>query len=247
MSWWADRGCQFAGVDPLYHTTLWVHERLGWFVGALAALSSAVVLTKVVVARLRFMKLQAVAEAAPARVQHAIERVSSALAVRRPTMLYVDLTAPIATTVVGRTVIVSRGFLERLDDEELELVVRHELAHVRRGDAAAGVLWHLVFAAMLIPGFEALERRFHARRERLAHLTAAEGKEESYLALMSRIARGGDLCVGARLGLEAAGRRAEDRWLVWVAPVAVACLAIALPLSHLEFRHDLPYLLAHHC
>src|SRR5665213_3519318 len=128
-----------------------------------------------------------------------------------------------------------------------ELVVRHEFAHVRRGDAAAGVLWHLVFAALLIPGFEALERRFHARRERLANLTAAEGKEQSYLSLMSRIAPGADLCVGARLGLEAAARRPEDRWLVWVAPVAVVCLAIALPLSHLEFRHDLPYLLSHHC
>ncbi len=247
MSWWADRGCQFAGVDPLYHTTLWVHERLGWFVGALAALSAAVVLTKIVVARIRFMKLQAVAEAVPARVHGAIERVSASLAVRVPTVLYVDLTAPIATTVFGRTVIVSRGFLDRLDDEELELVVRHEFAHVRRGDAAAGVLWHLVFAALLIPGFEALERRFHARRERLANLTAAEGKEQSYLSLMSRIAPGADLCVGARLGLEAAARRPEDRWLVWVAPVAVVCLAIALPLSHLEFRHDLPYLLSHHC
>ena len=247
LSWWADRGCEFAGVDPLYHATLWIHERLGWFVGALAVLSATVVLTKIVVARLRFTRLQDVADATPARVQDAVERSSAELEVGVPSVLYVDLAAPIATTVFGRTIILSRGFIERLDDGELELVVRHELAHVRRRDATAGVLWHLAFAAFLIPGFEPLERRLHAQRERSANIVAAAGKEERYLTLVARIFRGADVCAGARLGLEAAARRPEDRWLVWIAPLAVACLAIALPLSHAAFRHDLPYLLSHHC
>jgi len=247
LSWWANRGCELAGVDPLYHTTLWIHERLGWFVGALAVLSAAVVLTKIVVARLRFARLQDLAEALPARLQDAVERASAELEVAVPSVLYVDLTAPIATTVFGRTIILSRGFIEILNDAELELVVRHELAHVRRGDAAAGVLWHLAFAALLIPGFEPLERRLHAQRERSANLTAATGREERYVSLVARISGGVNVCAEARLGLEAAARRPEDRWLVWVAPLAVACLAIALPLSHAAFRHDLPYLLSHHC
>ena len=247
LTWWADRGCELAGVDPLYHTTLWIHERLGWFLGALALLSTAVVLTKIVVARLRFARLRAFAETMPARLQAAVERASRELDVAVPSVLYVDLAPPIATTVFGRTIILSRGFIELLDDEELELVARHELAHVRHDDAAAGVLWHLAFAALLIPGFEPLERRLHARRERAANVAAANGREERYLSLVARISRGADVCADARLGLEAAARRPEDRWLVWVAPLAVACLAIALPLSHAVFRHDLPYLLAHHC
>jgi Zn-dependent protease with chaperone function len=247
LSWWAQRGCEFAGVDPVYHATLWVHERLGWFVGALAVLSAAVVLTKVVVARIRFARLRDVAESVPTRVQGAVERASAVLGTAPPTILYVDVTAPIATTVFGRTIIFSRGFIESLDDTDLELVVRHEMAHVRRGDATAGVLWHLGFAALLIPGFEPLERRLHARRERAANLTAAKGSEERYLSLVARIARGTDLCADARLGLEAAARRPEDLWLVWVAPLAVACLVVALPLSHAAFQHDLPYLLSHHC
>jgi len=247
LSWWAQRGCELAGVDPLYHATLWIHERLGWFVGALAVLSAGVVFTKVVVARLRFARLRNVAEPVPARVQDALERASAALGVVPPTILYVDLTAPIATTVFGRTVILSRGFIEPLDDADLELVIRHEVAHVRRDDATAGVLWHLGFAALLIPGFEPLERRLHARRERAANLTAAMGSEERYLSLVSGIARGANRCADARLGLEAAARRPEDRWLVWVAPVAVVCLVVALPLSHAAFRHELPYLLSHYC
>ena len=247
LSWWAQRGCEFAGVDPIYHATLWVHERLGWFVGALAVFSAGVVLTKVVVARLRFARLRDVAESVPARVQAALERASAILGTVPPTILYVDLTAPIATTVFGRTIILSRGFIEPLDDTDLELIVRHEVAHVRRGDATAGVLWHLGFAALLIPGFEPLERRLHAHRERCANLTAAKGSEERYLSLVARVAHGADLCADARLGLEVAARRPEDRWLVWVAPLAVACLVVALPLSHVVFRHDLPYLISHHC
>jgi Zn-dependent protease with chaperone function len=247
LSWWANRGCELAGIDPLYHATLWIHERLGWFVGAVAVLSAAVVLTKIVVARLRFARLKDVAEAMPPRVQEAVERASAELEVAVPSVLYVDLAAPIATTVLGRTIVLSRGFIELLDDAELELVVRHELAHVRHGDAAAGVLWHLAFAALLIPGFEPLERRLHAQRERSANVTAATGREEQYLSLVARISSGADVCADADLGLEAAARRPEDRWLVWVAPLAVACLAIALPLSHAAFRHDLPYLLSHHC
>ena len=247
LSWWAQRGCQFAGVDPLYHATLWIHERLGWFVGALALLSGCVVLAKVVVARRRFGRLRSVAEPLPARVQDAVGRATRALGTVTPTVLYVDLSAPIATTVFGRTIIISRGFIEPLDDDDLELVVRHEVAHVRRGDATTGVLWHLAFAALLIPGFEPLERRLHARRERAANLAAAQGAEERYLSLVARMARGADLCAGARLGLEAAARRPQDRGLVWVAPLAVACLVVALPVSHAAFRHELPYLLSHHC
>lgn len=247
LSWWADRGCEFAGVDPLYHTTLWVHERLGWFVGVLVMLSAGVVIAKIVVARLRFARLRDVSEAAPARVHHALERASAALGIAVPRVLYVDLTAPIATTVFGRTIVLSRGFIDSLDDADLELVARHEAAHVRHGDATAGALWHLAFSALLVPGFEALERRLHARRERSANLIAARGYEERYLSLVTRMSRGAQLCADARLGLEAAARKPGDRWLVWIAPLGVTCLAVALPLSHAAFRHDLPYLLSHHC
>jgi Zn-dependent protease with chaperone function len=247
LSWWADRGCRLAGVDPLYHTTLWIHERLGWFVAVLALISLAVVVANIVLARRRFANLKQLAEPIPGRLQAAIERASAELGIAVPTVLYLDVAAPIATTVFGRTILFSRGFTEPLDDADLELVARHELAHVQRHDATAGVLWHLAFAAFLIPGFEPLERRLHARRERAANATAARGREERYLSLVIRVSRGAQVCADARLGLEAAARRPEDRWLMWFAPLAVVALAVALPLSHAAFRHDLPYLLSHHC
>lgn len=247
LSWWADRGCAFAGVDPLYHTTVWVHERLGWFLAVLAALSAGTIITKIVVARLRFARLAALAEPLPPRLRSAVGRACGDLMTAAPRVLYLDTGAPVASVVFGSTVLLSRGFVEPLDDRELELAVRHEVAHVRRHDATAGVLWHLFFAALLIPGFEPLERRLHARRERGANLTAARGREASYLSLVTRLSRGADVCANPSLGLEAAARRPEDRWLSWIAPLSVGVLAIALPLSHAAFRHDLPYLLSHHC
>ena len=247
LSWWADRGCNFAGVDPLYHTTLWIHERLGWFVAALAAVSAAVVIAKILVARIRFARLKQLAEPIPARLQTAIASAAEQLGIAVPTVLYLDVAVPIASTVFGRTILFSRGFTEALDDADLELVARHEMAHVRRHDATAGVLWHLAFAALLIPGFEALERRLHGQRERAANVAAAAGREDRYLSLVGRASPGAQLCADARLGLEAAARRPEDRWLVWFAPIVVVALAVALPLSHSAFRHDLPYLLSHHC
>lgn len=247
LSWWAKRGCSIAGVDSLYHATLWVHERLGLFVAALALLSAGVVVAKIVVARLRFARLRHVAEPLPAHVEASLRRAATDLDIAVPSVLYLDLAEPIATTVFGRTVLLSRGFVAALDNEELELVIRHEIAHVRNGDAKAGILWHLLFAALLVPGFEPLERRLYARRERSANLSAARGREERYFSLVARISRGADVCADAGLGLEAAARRPKDRWLVWIAPLVVICLAVALPLSHALFRHDLPYLLSHHC
>ncbi len=247
LSWWAKSGCTFIGVDPLYHTTMWVHERLGWFLIALAITSATLVITKMVIARRRFERLRAVTEPMPTRLRLALTRAAADFRIPVPRMMYVDLAAPIATTVVGRTLVVSRGFLAPLTDAEVDLVMRHEVAHVRYGHAGAGVLWHLAFAALLIPGFEPLERRLHAFRERCANVAAAKGNEDAYLALIARLARGAAMCAGAPLDLEAARRRPGDRWQVWIAPLAVIALAVALPVSHAAFRHDLPYLLSHHC
>ncbi len=48
---------------------------------------------------------------------------------------------PMLVGVIRPAVIVPRGLAERLDDEALELVLRHELAHVRRKDILVSWLW----------------------------------------------------------------------------------------------------------
>ena len=247
LSWWADRGCSIVGVDPLYHSVIWIHERLGWFIALLAVISAMVVATKIIVARVRLRRLLALCETPPPRVVEAFNRASLELGIRLPTVAYVNLPTPLATTVFGPIVLISRGFIDGLSSRDLRLVARHEIAHAGHHHARSGVLWHLAFAALLIPGFESLERRFHADREQQANLLAAHGDEKAYLELMRDMALGATLCSDAGLGLESAARRPEDAWLMWVTPAIVIVLAVALPLSHLAFRHDLAFLTSHHC
>ena len=247
LSWWADRGCNYAGVDPLYHTTVWFHERLGWFVALLAVLSLLMVIAKIVVARRRLLHLLELAEPLPGTLAQAFHLAAAELEARLPRIAYLNVGEPIATTVYGPVILISRGFANALNEESLLLVARHELIHASRRDAAIGVLWHLVFTALLIPGFEPLERHLHAVREHRANIQAARHREVSYLALITRLSKDASLCAGGNIGLEASARRRGDAVLMWVAPSLIIVLAVALIASHREFMRDLPFLLTHHC
>ena len=247
LSWWADRGCNYAGVDPLYHATVWMHERLGLFVLTLVAISVLTVLVKIALAQRRLSRLLNLSEALPARVRRAFEIAAVELDVSIPRIAYLDVVDRVASTIFGPVILLSRGFADELTDDDLTLVARHELIHANRHDAGAGVLWHLAFVALLLPGFEPLERRLHAARERRANVLAAAGREEAYLLVLTRMARGAALCEGGNIGLEAVTRRPGDRWLAWIAPALIVLLAVSLPLSHAEFMRDLPFLLSHHC
>ena len=247
LSWWADRGCDYAGVDPLYHTLVWVHERLGWFVAGLAAISVLTVVIKIARARHRLSQLLKLSEPLPSRIRGCFQSAAAEMNVVLPRVAYLDIGERVATTVFGPVILLSRGFAERLNDADLRLVARHELVHASKHDAGAGVFWHVAFVALLLPGFGRLERRLHAARERRANMLAAAGREEAYVSILTRVARGAALCAGGNIGLEAPARRPEDRWLAWVTPSLIVMLAVALPLSHIEFMHDLPFLLTHHC
>lgn len=246
LSWWADRGCAIAGVDPLYHGTMWVHERLGWFVATLALVSAAVVAAKVVVARTRLRRLLYVAQPLPETLRDAFRKASGDLGIPMPTVAYLDLGVPLASTIYGPTVLLSRGFIELLNEQEIELVARHELIHAGHRDDRSGVLWHLAFIALLIPGFNGLESRLQERRERRSNVLAAAGREDEYLRLIARLTGSARLCVDPALGLEAR-RRAGRSFTDWLAPSMAVALAVALLASHRAFERNLPYLESHHC
>ena len=223
-----------------------MHERLGWFVAALALVSATLVGAKIVIARARLGRLLEVSQPLSERLREAFENASRDLGMPIPTVAYLDLSAPIASTIFGPIVLISRGFVELLDRQELELVARHELIHAGHRDDRAGVWWHLAFMALLIPGFAGLESRLHERREHRTNVLAAAGRESPYLALMGRLTGTGHLCIDATLGLEA--RKRTGRSLTdWFAPAMVIVLAVALLASHRSFEHNLLYLETHHC
>lgn len=68
----------------------------------------------------------------------AVDRLVQQFGCGRPTVAVTDRQAPLAMTtgLSSATLVVSTGLLELLDEDELEAVVAHELAHVANRDAA---------------------------------------------------------------------------------------------------------------
>jgi len=113
----------------------------------LAALAAAVALALVAWAQLRYARRQLLAavDADPATAEthpelHArLTRLATAADCPTPSLAVVDSEVPNSMAVGGprsATVVVSEGLLDALDDDELDAVLAHELAHVKNRDAA---------------------------------------------------------------------------------------------------------------
>ncbi len=88
-----------------------------------------------------------------------------------PRVALVDRPEPLAMTVAGRapTILVSRGLFERLDREELETTLGHELMHLKHRDAEFKV-FSRVFSRILFfdPFSKFFDPAVHREREYLA-------------------------------------------------------------------------------
>jgi beta-lactamase regulating signal transducer with metallopeptidase domain len=106
--------------------------------------------------------------------------------------LCIDTATPLLALVGGvrPVMVVSRGLLEQVTDEEIELMVRHELAHRHRGDNLVAALLHA------LPDPLAFTRRgrqiaeaWRAAAEEAADDAAAGGNRRSRLVLAGALVR----------------------------------------------------------
>ncbi len=111
----------------------------------------------------------------PDRVVHAVTQAAAALELSVP-RIAAPPSCPGGAYVVGLrrpVAVIGRDLVARLDDHELEAVVAHELAHVKRRDllvaAALGVLRDLTF---FVPGGGWALRQLHRERELAADQAA---------------------------------------------------------------------------
>lgn len=131
------------------------------------------------VRRVRREALHAVSttEDVPRRLERLARSVAAGLEVPAPRIGLVDTCRGGAYIIGTRqpVLIVGRDLLEVLDDEELEGVLAHELAHVRRRDtpvaAALGVVRDLMF---FVPGGGWAVHQLHRERELAADQVAVE-------------------------------------------------------------------------
>lgn len=147
----------------------------GWGLVALVGLASRAV--RIARTRRTAERAFALANAPDRRTRSTVRRVAGQMRVAPP---------PIAVTeacdggarVVGlrrHMLLLDRRLVESLDDEELEGLVAHELAHVRRHDNLVAVLVGAARdLAFFVPGGRWVLRRLHAERELAADQLAVE-------------------------------------------------------------------------
>lgn len=242
----ANRGCEFPGVDFAYHTELWMHENLPALFLVAGLVAVVAVLVRVTRARAKAATLFSLSSPMPPLVLAAFEAEAAQLAISVPRVAYLDVTAPLCFAMFGLhpAVVLSRGFIDGLEESDVRMVVRHELLHVKHRDPSRGFAWHIGFAALLLPAFSELERWLAGRRELRTNLEAAEENPGHYADLLRSRARSrDDLCVEAFGHVE----RPRSFTAAIAQPIVVLLVLGALAYSHAWFMEHLAFLSSHHC
>ena len=242
----AGRYCWLSGIDPVYHTLVFTHEYMPQILLTYALLSVVAVVISDARARVQLRQLAGFASPAPLRLSRALAHECAALGVPNPRCSFLDVDQSFCFTAAGSTgVIISRGFLARLSDEELRLALRHEIVHLRRSHPEKALAWRLLTRLLLLPGFASIERWRHARREEIADRETAGDAVERYRRLLLRTAaRTHTPLLSWRLSALRGVR--PDVISVWPAVLA-AMLLVALVSSHFVFLDNARYLMTHHC
>lgn len=247
LSFFADRLCYINVVDPSYHALLWMHERLGYLFIGLALVSAAAALLRFARIQGQIRSLMTLRAVVPHELERTFRAAASALGLRRLDIVYVRVPMVFCFTVFGGRVVLSEGFVNLLEPEELPLVALHEAVHIRSADPAKALLWHLFFAALIVPGFDAIEDLLYQRRERGVDRFVSRAEERRYGALLNRF--NAPMCLGTPAA--AFRRMAPVRAQLSVRPLLSAALPASLLglllLSHMLVLRNLPYLQTHHC
>lgn len=242
----ANRLCYIDVVDPTYHALLWMHERMGYLFAGIALPSVSLAFARFVRIQGQLRALDTLRSPTPTHIREPFTQVAAAVGTRRFDIVYVDVPMVFCFSVFGGRVVISRGFSEALTGPELRLVAFHELHHIRAADPFKALIWHLVFAALIVPGLEPLEDGLYQRRERRIDLSVSIGDQTLYQSLLSRFRSA--MCAATPSAplraFEMPGKRALRTFLPTALPVA---LLVLLVTSHVVFVQNLPYLRAHHC
>jgi Zn-dependent protease with chaperone function len=215
------------------------HEVLLLALLGLHAVGAVVMLARLGIAARRLALVRRRARPAGERVRALAAQVGGGTA--PPVLLSGEIGVPLAAGVLRPAILLPQGLPERLSDEALADVLRHELHHVRRGDAAANVLQGLLLAAWWFhPLAHVLDRRARvAREESCDDAVVAGGRDpggyaQSLLDVALLCPRGTWLAPAAlerpealvsRVRRLAAGRGGRlERW----APLAAILLGLAL-------------------
>jgi beta-lactamase regulating signal transducer with metallopeptidase domain len=162
--------------------------------------------------KLRVLKADAIP--APAEWQRRLRGLSASNGVRRPTQLLVSshVAAPLSLGFFHPAILIPQALLDTLSDSELEHVVLHELAHLRRRDDWTNLAQKLIEAILPIqPAVHWIGRRMSIEREMACDdwVIATTGTAKPYAASLTKVAELSQWEHAGILAAGAAGNRSQ--------------------------------------
>lgn len=248
LSEFAGRYCWLTGIDPVYHTLVFTHEYMPQILLVYAVISTLIVITSDARTRRQLRHLATLAAPTPRAIEMVLRDEAAALGMSVPACAYLDVPQSFCFTANGdQRVMLSHAFATSLPLDELRLALRHELVHLKRSHPAKAFAWRVGTRALLLPGFEAVERWRHAHREEIADRETAGKAVDRYRQLLVRSSlKNGPQTAVLSWRLSALEGRRPALSIIWPALVAGVLLA-GLISSHVIFMENIQYLIAHHC
>jgi beta-lactamase regulating signal transducer with metallopeptidase domain len=178
------------------------------------ALLSLVMLARLAGGYRELRRLKAGATPAPDRWELRLRRLCANNGVRRHTRLLIStqVAGPVSLGFLHPAILIPRAFLDTLSDAELDHIVMHELAHLRRRDDWTNLAQRFIEAALPIhPAVYWLSHRMTLEREMACDdwVIAATGTAKPYAASLTKVAELSQFGPAGILAASAAGNQSQ--------------------------------------
>ncbi|MGA7929522.1 MAG: M56 family metallopeptidase [Candidatus Sulfotelmatobacter sp.] len=178
------------------------------------ALLSLVMLARLAGGYRELRRLKSGAMPAPDRWELRLRRLSAINGVRRQTRLLISrqVAGPVSLGFLDPVILIPWAFLDTLSDSELDHIVMHELAHLRRRDDWTNLAQRLIEAVLPIqPAVYWLSHRMSLEREMACDdwVIAATGTAKPYAASLTKVAELSQFGPASILAASAAGNQSQ--------------------------------------
>jgi beta-lactamase regulating signal transducer with metallopeptidase domain len=202
-------------TEPLEHPLIRI--RSGKVLAAIEilwVLLSLMMLARLAAGYLGLRRLKSGAAPAPEYWQLRLRRLCAINGVRRQTRLLISshVAGPMSLGFLDPAILIPRAFLDTLSDSELDHIVMHELAHLRRRDDWTNLAQRLIEAVLPIqPTLYWLSHRMALEREMACDdwVIAATGTAKPYAASLTKVAELSQFGAAGILAAGAAGSRSQ--------------------------------------
>jgi beta-lactamase regulating signal transducer with metallopeptidase domain len=178
------------------------------------ALLSMMMLARLAGGYRELRRLKSGATPAPDHWDLRLRRLCATNGIRRQTRLLISshVAGPMSLGFLDPAILIPRAFLDTLSDSELEHIVLHELAHLRRRDDWTNLAQRLIEAVLPIqPAVYWLGHRMSLEREMACDdwVIAATGTAKPYAASLTKVAELSQFGPAGILAASAAGNRSH--------------------------------------